>query len=82
MLTDGKSNYPDKTRKNAQKLKNMGVRIIAIGAVHDLQNDVKNREIWQELQDIASSPKDVKMIDFANLVTVVSEIVCKVCQRK
>ncbi|CAB4026979.1 Hypothetical predicted protein [Paramuricea clavata] len=79
VLTDGKSNYPDKTRKNAQKLKNMGVRIIAIGAVHDLQNDVKNREIWQELQDIASSPKDVKMIDFANLVTVVSEIVCKVC---
>ena len=54
-----------KLEKNAQKLKTMGVRIIAIGAVHDLQNDVNNREIWQELQDIASSQADVKMIDFA-----------------
>ena len=78
VLTDGKSRFPKRTIKQAQRLKDMGVRIIAIGAGYNLR---KVREkLRRELLNIASSPDDMKMVDFANLENIVFEIVNKVCK--
>jgi putative N-acetylmannosamine-6-phosphate epimerase len=78
VLTDGQSRNPDKTRAQAKRLKDMGVRIIAIGAGWDLRHG--KQKLRQELLDIASSPEDMKMVDFANLENIVFEIVNKVCR--
>ncbi|CAB4025036.1 von Willebrand factor, partial [Paramuricea clavata] len=80
VFTDGRSSYPDKTNESAWNLKKKGVHIIAIGVVENLENDEKKSKIEEELKNIASSPKDVKMIDFANLETLIGEIAYKVCE--
>jgi hypothetical protein len=80
VFTDGRSTFPVKTNESAWNLKKKGVRIIAIGAVKDLKNVEKKLKIEKELENIASSPKDVKMIDFANLETLIGEIAYKVCE--
>lgn len=78
VLTDGQSRNPQRTTDQAKRLKDKGVRIIAIGAGYDLQR-VKD-DLERELLSIASSPDDVKMVDFANLENIVFEIVNKVCK--
>ena len=78
VFTDGQSRHPDETIKQANRLKAMGVRIIAIGAGYDLRG-VKDK-LERELLNIASSPADMKMVDFANLENIVFEIVNKVCR--
>ncbi|CAB3978244.1 Hypothetical predicted protein [Paramuricea clavata] len=78
VLTDGQSRNPQRTIDQAKRLKDKGVRIIAIGAGYDLQR-VKD-DLERELLNIASSPDDVKMVDFANLENIVFEIVNKVCK--
>ena len=78
VLTDGKSRFPKRTIKQAQRLKDMGVRIIAIGAGYNLRR--VREKLRRELLNIASSPDDMKMVDFANLENIVFEIVNKVCK--
>ncbi len=78
VLTDGKSRFPKRTIKQAQRLKDMGVRIIAIGAGYNLRR--VREKLRRELLNIASSPDDMKMVDFANLENIVFEIVNKVCR--
>ncbi len=79
MLTDGESENPNKTKENAQILKSMGVRIIAIGVGKIMQNGKMAEKVEKELENIASSHGDRKVIDFAKLDTIVGEIVTKVC---
>ncbi len=80
MLTDGESKNPNKTKENAQILKDMGVRIIAVGVGKNMQNGEMAAKVEKELENIASSPEDRKVIDFAKLDTIVGEIVNKVCE--
>ena len=81
MLTDGQSRFPKKTAEQASRLKAMGVRIIAIGAGHDLlKKRRRTRKLEEELLSIASSPEDMKMVDFANLENIVIDIVDRVCR--
>ncbi len=57
----------------------MGVRIIAIGVGKNMQNGKMAEKVEKELENIASSPGDRKVIDFAKLDTIVTDIVEKVC---
>ena len=78
VLTDGQSRFPAKTVEQANRLKAMGVRIIAIGAGHDLQRP--KFKLQAELLNIASTPDDMKMVDFANLQNIIIDIVDRVCR--
>ena len=83
VLTDGQSRHPLKTVEQANRLKAMGVRIIAIGAGNDLTGNVLNsrkEKLKEELLAIASSPDDMKMVNIKELEKIVFEIVNKVCR--
>ena len=83
VLTDGQSRHPAKTIEQANRLKAMGVRIIAIGAGDDLTGNVlssRKEKLKKELLAIASSPDDMKMVNIKELEKIVFEIVNKVCR--
>ena len=52
--------------------------MIAIGAGRNLKTVQK--KLREELLNIASSPDDMMMVDFANLEDIVSDIVSRVCR--
>jgi hypothetical protein len=61
-------------------LKEMGVRVIAIGVLNNLQHNENKEKIEKELSNIASGPEDKKIIDFDELETIVRSIVTTVCR--
>jgi hypothetical protein len=61
-------------RKHADKLKQRGVHIIGIAA------GSKRREFKDQVEEIASSPEDVFMVEFDQLQDVIYTLVNKVCK--
>ena len=69
IFTDGQASDRTLTFRNAKKLKEKGVKIVAIGAGKD------KFEFLGQLEQIASTPSDVWMADFDNLNEIVDVIV-------
>jgi hypothetical protein len=69
IFTDGQATDRTIAFRNAKKLKERGVKIVAIGAGKD------KFEFLGQLEAIASSPSDVWMADFDNLNEIVGVIV-------
>lgn len=75
VLTDGISRNPEKTRKEAEKIKALGVDMFAVG-VTDLIDE-------NELNGIASNPKQVlKVTSFDELVASIEKLIHIVCPSK
>ena len=77
IFTDGRATDRSLAYRNAKKLKEKGVKIVAIGAGRDKFN------FLGQLEEIATSPSDVWMADFDNLndivEVIVKDIVNEVC---
>lgn len=69
IFTDGRATDTRLTFGNARKLKEKGVKIVAIGAGKD------KFKFLPQLEKIASSPSDVWMADFDHLDDIVGVIV-------
>ena len=77
IFTDGQASDRRNALKNARKLKEKGIKIVAIGAGE------QKFAFLSQLEEMASSPSDVWMADFDNLNeivdVVVKDIVNEVC---
>ena len=73
IFTDGQATDRSLALRNAKKLKDRNVRIIAIGA------GPKREDFRSQLEAIASHTSDVFMADFDNLESIVKNIVNEVC---
>lgn len=69
IFTDGGATDRSLAFRNAKKLKEKGVKIVAIGAGKD------KFKFLGQLEEIATSPSDVWMADFDNLNDIVGVIV-------
>ena len=69
IFTDGQATDRRDALKNARRLKEKGVKIVAIGAGE------QKFAFLSQLEEIASSPSDVWMADFDNLNEIVDVIV-------
>ena len=72
LMTDGKSNNPTFTRKEAHQLKKSGVYVIVVA--------ISNKVNKVELRDIASQPEDViTAVSYRTLKKIVADTREKVC---
>ena len=74
VFTDGNARKKDLTIKYATFLKQRGVRIVAIGAGDEFSG------FKDELTKIASSPEDVKIVRFEDLINIVVDVLDEVCK--
>ena len=74
VLTDGQSNKPNLTNKEADKLKSTSIHVVTIG--------IGNEVDVTELERIASDKKNVFQTNFDELPNIVGKLVNKTCIRK
>ena len=75
VFTDGRARDQEDARFYAQNLKNRDVHIMGIAAGPDRLN------FKHQLDEIASSPDDVLMVEFDDLDGIINKLVNKVCKQ-
>ncbi len=74
MFTDGATRDQHVAVKHANKMKERGVHIIGIAA------GPKREDFKDQVEEVASSPDDVFMVEFDQLQDVIHKLVNKVCK--